>query len=646
MFRTGFVVGIVAAILCPILGMDARADGGHFTPPVYGKVAEIPGQCALIAYRDGKETLIVESSYSTEAKDVGWVIPLPSVPDRIQPVSSAAMKTLAFCLQPPVTHFMPDWFIGVSLFVFLSSLVVACGLVFGLKRAGDALAVILLCALLAGLFLPALGTAGAGTPSPSAACVNVEKQIDVGSYTVSVLRAQTPEGLNEWLKSNGFMAVPEEGRTAVSEYVRDGWCFATAVLKRSGGGVSTPHPIRFDFRTARAVYPMKLTALGGLPLQLHLYIVADRMASSELLAREFCDSYVEVREEEFPMRDNDPRTVHGRSRYFAGATFRQHIGHPELVDVAWNGCIVTKLSGRLRPRQMREDITFSWSGAQPTQRHLFSHRGAGVIATAGFVTLATFLTVVPALFLGRRLAQTDGRQWYVKRFIVPIAWGVGFAALVFFLVVPKVDVNVSRRTILPYASDYQATRCAYTTPIEDVAKTVEEWAASRTGPLRNEFTGAPIARGEASPGNYDIRRTDGRLYYIYYDRKGAEEWHVIADRTYDELEALWKDETPAGIERAMRLAQDLRTSGEVLSKLAACGTDTVRRQVACNPSAPYEALLRLASDGDYIVRRRVVMNPKTPDEVLQKLSSDKVDAVSQAAQAALAKRRNPEGAAK
>ena len=90
-------------VLLLVLGVSAEAlaEGWHFPEPAHVDVAGIPAQRALIAFRDGTETLIVESAFETESPGAGWVIPLPSVPDEIGAVSPGSLKTLTHCLQPP-----------------------------------------------------------------------------------------------------------------------------------------------------------------------------------------------------------------------------------------------------------------------------------------------------------------------------------------------------------------------------------------------------------------------------------------------------------------------------------------------------------------------------------------------------------------
>ena len=54
------------------------ADGKVF--PVIDHRASIPDQQALIAWRDGIETLAIETRFVGTGTDFAWVVPLPSVP--------------------------------------------------------------------------------------------------------------------------------------------------------------------------------------------------------------------------------------------------------------------------------------------------------------------------------------------------------------------------------------------------------------------------------------------------------------------------------------------------------------------------------------------------------------------------------------
>jgi len=62
----------------------AAADGKYFPEMAFAESPEMPAQRALVRFKDGRETLIIEAAVNSESKGLGWVIPLPAVPDRIE----------------------------------------------------------------------------------------------------------------------------------------------------------------------------------------------------------------------------------------------------------------------------------------------------------------------------------------------------------------------------------------------------------------------------------------------------------------------------------------------------------------------------------------------------------------------------------
>lgn len=56
-----------------------RADGVIFSSPDY--LIQESGQRAVIFYENGKETLILSITFKRNAKDFGWVIPVPQKPE-------------------------------------------------------------------------------------------------------------------------------------------------------------------------------------------------------------------------------------------------------------------------------------------------------------------------------------------------------------------------------------------------------------------------------------------------------------------------------------------------------------------------------------------------------------------------------------
>ena len=99
---------LVSACLLVLCCHSALADG-KFWPETkaYRKDVGIPSQRALVRFRDGRETLVIESAAESESPGLGWVIPLPTVPDRMEVVRPGLFESLSFCLRPEITHHDP-----------------------------------------------------------------------------------------------------------------------------------------------------------------------------------------------------------------------------------------------------------------------------------------------------------------------------------------------------------------------------------------------------------------------------------------------------------------------------------------------------------------------------------------------------------
>ena len=86
---------IVAPVPC------ARADG-VFIPPSAEKLPDIPYQRALIKLRNGTESLIVQATADSKAAHLGWVLPVPAVPQRLEIITPGLLETMALQMSPQV----------------------------------------------------------------------------------------------------------------------------------------------------------------------------------------------------------------------------------------------------------------------------------------------------------------------------------------------------------------------------------------------------------------------------------------------------------------------------------------------------------------------------------------------------------------
>ena len=203
----------VCALFLPLL---SNADG-MVIPPLNYYTWET-SQKAAIFYESATqtETLQVSMTFSGNAKDFAWIIPVPS-----QPSVEKGSQTL---------------------FTALETLT-------GYSYSYD-------------YAMPAFESTTALDKE-----VTVVEQKAVDYYDVSVLSATDAKALSKWLNENGYQ-YPEKYAYIFNDYINNGWYFvaakiapdlvdSTAIASQLYGGTATP--LQFTFSTANIVYPMKIS---------------------------------------------------------------------------------------------------------------------------------------------------------------------------------------------------------------------------------------------------------------------------------------------------------------------------------------------------------------------------------------------------
>ena len=428
------VLGVT--ILCP----TAHADGIYMPPKAFKKMPEIPAQRAVLTWRDGMERMVVESTFKGEGDRFGWVIPLPAEPKSFEAVSPGFLKTLAFNTQPTIEH--DELLSSPNGFLVLLAIVLGLLALIAYARGGMRPSLFMFL-LLTMLFLGFLGGfkfwfdsapkfEGMGTGSKG---IKVEKQARIGSYAVEVVRAETPEALGGWLEQNGFAALPAEGKRIVKDLIEEKWHFVTARLQRDGGGLCRPHPMAITFPASQLIYPMRMTALAETPVYLELYTIADRQTSSKRLKTEFCDRFA-------PIDENYNGTyVHA----YAPKNRHSNIGHPDAQREMWPGCVVTRLSGTFKPRQMRSDIKLDWKEPDSYRRTYYTRSWVGAIALMGGLMIwCVGMLIIMLALTEERSGQTESnpighpvRSKYELVFI-RLFWLMFTAGLVAFICGPLI----------------------------------------------------------------------------------------------------------------------------------------------------------------------------------------------------------------
>ncbi|MCF7958038.1 MAG: DUF2330 domain-containing protein [Phycisphaerae bacterium] len=531
-YKIIFII-INAFILLSTLSTDTLADGKHFPDKAYRTSPTIHSQRAILKYKDGQETLVIESSFNGEGEDFGWVIPLPAIPSEFKEASRGFLETLSVTVQPKIIH---DVSSELQLLLIASGIVVVfiiITLFVNVRKYWGyvAIVMILLCwgVLIA---IPAFSLAGEkGTPMSSRG-VDVLDAQEVGSFGLVVLDADDAQVLDTWLEENDFTGLNATEQQIISDYIQEGWCFVAAKLKRDGEGYTEPHPLAMTFKTEKPIYPMRLTAAANSDVFLELFIIADQYASSPALTAEQASQYV------YASSTRNNNTWYG-GRYCA-------IGHPERTNYMWDKCVVTRLCDTLTPAQMKADIAVDLHNGGDYQKWYYNKKGAfqsGLIVglIAWFSALLIFALIVN-IKKGRFLNVKDlVLNCYLPAIgLLIVSWGI------FYMAVDKIDAS-EVKTVRPFSIYHRlkAIECAVVQKYHEngffdckTVKDVEYLLEKEVFPDASKEYSKYITNSielEASPGNITVHQDDRGFYIRCYRRAGFYEDIILA-----EVEKKWR----------------------------------------------------------------------------------------------------------
>jgi len=123
--------------------------------------------------------------------------------------------------------------------------------------------------------LPPMMAPTAGMPQPSvdmarrrgsaALGVTVEDSFSVGEYDIVILSATESDGLEAWLRQNGYR-IPERASRALRPYIQQNMKFFVAKVnlkEQVKTGFSSLRPLQFEFESMRFMLPMRLGMLNA-----------------------------------------------------------------------------------------------------------------------------------------------------------------------------------------------------------------------------------------------------------------------------------------------------------------------------------------------------------------------------------------------
>ncbi|KKL63370.1 hypothetical protein LCGC14_2175770 [marine sediment metagenome] len=223
----------------------------------YPDVPNIPAQRAMIVFRDGVETLIVESTIQTPSQEIGWVLPLPAEPTKLDVADPGLLTSMAYAQGPRITaRAQGYWQAPVVASLFVIPIAISIAFVTDPRRRRGliwrSVAIVWFLMLLHTLLLSSVG--GVGTQAISGVQISATQRL--GSYRATVLRADSSDALDRWLTAEGLRGLDAADRKAADDYIARKWCFVVARLRKDAAE-ATPHPIMATFPVAAPVYPMK-----------------------------------------------------------------------------------------------------------------------------------------------------------------------------------------------------------------------------------------------------------------------------------------------------------------------------------------------------------------------------------------------------
>ncbi len=540
--RRALVQRVFFIVLLGWLPMRTEADGKVFKQRAVIAETTIPDQRGLICWSNGIERLVIETRFSGEGTNFAWVVPLPSAPE-IEPGTTGVFPTLDYQLRPELIHDPTRWYSLFGFCLAMSWLVISIATThkFGLQTTAacllggvslipvspfiapfaflfliwgaarvlhntgnliEVLAVVLLILLLAGLLLPALGTAKGRTATD----VTELSSSRVGAFETKTISAKTTSGLLDWLRENGF-SVSSNTEPVIADYVKRGWVFVASELSRdqTDAGTNAIHPLSFKFPTEQPVYPMRLTGVDAGPVSIELYVFGNQQAEAAKFTAETC------------LLTEYPADAYWSGR--PGTTLP--VLHPLLRS--WvQGCpVVTKLVGHLRPADMREDVLIRWRNIS-AHRHAVYSNSAAITTAANWATGLLLAAIWLALF-GRKVNR-QGRAAMPQIVSVLVALAV-VAGIAVFAGLTKVAVR--KGSVHSMFNDIKMLSLSVEIEWKDAPpKSLAEARQAVVFPpeinTNNVLLGGLIHE-EDSPGNYIIRELTNGYRFIWYDGNGAEQ---------------------------------------------------------------------------------------------------------------------------
>ncbi len=511
-----------------MLGSFALGDGKVLS--IATAKVTIPDQTALLSYHNGTEFLAIETDFQGEGDDFAWIMPLPSTPE-VREISKGFFPTLRVLFKPGVKHQIDAIYINILIYGSILGLFIF--VVYETWKEADSrahfLSYLFLVSLIFLFFLtllaflvPTVGGRSHSIPST----ISIHQQEIIGSYEVVSLSTDNAQDLVNWLKQNSYKVSGDDSRV-LEEYVKKGWGFTTVRLRVKSDGKKrhTPHPLAFVFKTDKPVYPLKLTGVDNGRCHIDLYVFGPERAEADGFEVLQCKKPIYP-----PLVENRTITEEDLGRIYPDGPLL--ISHREVRSAVEDCPVVTKLSQTFRPGEMTRDAYIHWKPFEKKDEVYYSHSYALTYTlnacTIGWVVLIT-LSYLSSVIIRKKRPElkTAPEKKYFAATVLGTLLITALTGAIIYSLFPKREVRLQRRhhydmTLNYYNAIYdlkEDRKDPRTVSIEEVKQAVV--TQFKDDDIKNRSTGEDI-KEENSPGNYMIRKREGRWEFICFDRNGAE----------------------------------------------------------------------------------------------------------------------------
>ncbi|AQT67682.1 hypothetical protein STSP2_00830 [Anaerohalosphaera lusitana] len=513
-----------ALLLTLILPAAAHADGKIFPRAHIKAKLAMPSQRAIISYRDGIETLIVESSFEGPGEEFGWIIPVPNEPTQFKAATPGLLDTLELNLRPKITH------INLEIIVIaLAALLVALWILLDVLVKRKPFLIFLSCGTIL-VFIVSVLTIYF-FPVRSQLKLNLDQYVNetaeqtLHALDLNVFTPDNTDQINDWLTANGCIPLANDKSKIITDYAADGWHFITAKLLNDGA--QTDHlvtiPLKIVFPTNKPIYPARLiTNTDG--TKLDLFIIGPEKAQAKGLNTIFAD---EFHKNDYQANINDQFEILDGSVFTADRFHRTRLSTTAVDDILWDNSFVTRLEGE----NLTEDLPIKFNGTEAERDLTFTDPGATLVASAAaLIVAAAILTFIRTVGAKRIFSQTTKS---IFPFVLP---AIALCALAVFIAIyatlDRSRIGFAQNWLLDtgFADRFQTKSIYYTAldtaenlrqannfSIQNMQAEMKEYTKDMT----NYYHGRKGIEQGDSPGDYQLLEDERGIVLRTYTQHGT-----------------------------------------------------------------------------------------------------------------------------